>query len=187
MAMKVAASVDAYIAGFTEETKKRLEEMRHIVNKAAPKAVEVISYGMPAVKINGIIVYYAGYKKHIGLYPHGSPIKAFEAEISKYKYSKGAVQFPLDKALPAALITKIVKFRVKEDAAKYAIKQKPEKDFIQGLSAPAKRALEAKGITSLQKLAKHSEADLLQLHGIGPTAIPKLKQSLQAAGLSFKK
>ncbi|MBI3125914.1 MAG: DUF1801 domain-containing protein [Ignavibacteriales bacterium] len=95
-----------------------LESLRQTIRKAAPKAEEVVSYQMPAFKQNSVLVYFAAFKNHIGFYPTSSGIAAFKEEISKYKNSKGAVQFPLDKKLPLGLVTKIVKFRVKEDLAK---------------------------------------------------------------------
>jgi uncharacterized protein YdhG (YjbR/CyaY superfamily) len=116
--------IDLYISTFPVETQVLLEKIREIIKKAAPKAVEVISYGMPAFKQNGVLVYFAGYKNHIGFYPTGSGIRAFQEEISAYKNSKGAVQFPLDKSLPVGLITKMVKYRVKEDQEKVKTKGK---------------------------------------------------------------
>src|SRR6478609_1185314 len=118
------ANIDQYISTFPEDTQLLLEKLREIIKKAAPKAEEVISYKMPAFKQNGVLVYFAGYKSHIGFYPTGSGIKAFQEEISKYKNSKGAVQFPLDKPLPVGLITKMVKYRVKEDQEKAKTKAK---------------------------------------------------------------
>lgn len=115
------ATVEAYIAAFPPETQKLLEQMRSIIKKAAPKAEESISYMMPAYKLNGPLVYFGGYKSHIGFYPTGSGIEAFKKEIAAYKSSKGAVQFPLDKPLPVKLITVMVKYRVmvnKEKASK---------------------------------------------------------------------
>lgn len=111
-------AIDLYIAKFPKEVQLRLKEMRAIIRKAAPKAEEVISYGMPAYKIQSVLVYFAGYKKHIGFYPTGEGIKAFEDQLGKFKWSKGAVQFPLDKKLPAGLITAIVKYRIRSDAEK---------------------------------------------------------------------
>ncbi len=122
--MKKPVDVDEYILGFPEETQKLLEEIRAIIKKAAPKAEEVISYSMPAFKQNGILVYFAGYKNHIGFYPTSSGILNFKEELSNYKSSKGAVQFPLDKPLPLKLITKIVKFRAVEDLKKSKTKKK---------------------------------------------------------------
>ena len=115
---KEISSVDAYISSFPAETQAVLEQVRTTIKKAAPKAEEVISYSMPAYKLNGILVYFAAYQHHIGFYPTASGIANFQKEFENYKSSKGAVQFPLDKKMPLALITKIVKFRLKENAEK---------------------------------------------------------------------
>lgn len=121
---KAPDTIDEYIASFPAETQILLEQMRSIIQKAAPKAEECISYQMPAYKLHGALVYFAGYQKHIGFYPTSSGIRVFQDEISNYKNSKGAVQFPLDKKLPVALITKIVKYRVKENIEKASLKNK---------------------------------------------------------------
>jgi uncharacterized protein YdhG (YjbR/CyaY superfamily) len=110
--MEQNKEVDAYIAGFPLETQKQLQSIRVCIQKAIPKAEEVISYGMPAYKQGKVLVYFAGYKNHIGFYPTGSGIAAFQEEISKYKNSKGAVQFPLDKPIPKTLVTQMTKFRL---------------------------------------------------------------------------
>ena len=107
--------VDQYILQFDKETQLMLEQLRAIIRKAAPEAEEVISYQMPAYKLNGMLVYFAAHTKHIGFYPTNSGIAAFENELKEFRTSKGAVQFPLDKPLPAKLIEKIVRFRVKEN------------------------------------------------------------------------
>lgn len=117
-------TVDEYISTFPQEIRPILEKMRHTISKAAPKAEEVISYNMPAFKLNGMLVYYAGYKKHIGFYPTASGITEFEEELTDYKTSKGAIQFPIDKPLPIGLITKIVKFRIAENNEKALLKKK---------------------------------------------------------------
>jgi uncharacterized protein YdhG (YjbR/CyaY superfamily) len=122
-----AENTDAYIAMFPEEIQEKLQQMRGIICKAAPTATEVISYGMPAYKVNSVLVYFAGYNAHIGFYPAGSGIAAFQNEIAKYKNSKGAVQFPLDKPLPIGLITKMVKFRLSEDAEMAKLKAAKKK------------------------------------------------------------
>ncbi len=110
--------IDDYISRFTKETQKILEQMRVTIKKAAPQAEEVISYAMPAFKLNGMLVWFAAYSKHIGFYPKPSGLDAFKKELSVYKGAKGSVQFPLDKPLPLRLITKIVKFRVTENLQK---------------------------------------------------------------------
>jgi uncharacterized protein YdhG (YjbR/CyaY superfamily) len=111
-------SIDEYIAAFPEDIQKLLEEVRATVRAAAPEAEERISYQMPAFAQKGILVYFAAMKHHIGFYPTSSGIQAFQAELSPYKTSKGAIQFPLDKPLPLDLITRIVRFRVEENLKK---------------------------------------------------------------------
>ncbi|HTB32980.1 MAG TPA: DUF1801 domain-containing protein [Bacteroidia bacterium] len=114
--MKKPKSVDEYISGFPEETRELLEKVRAAIQDVAPEAEEVISYMMPGYKLNGSLVWFAGFKNHIGFYPRGSSaIIAFEKELAGYKTSKGAVQFPMDKPMPIALIKKMVKYRVKEN------------------------------------------------------------------------
>ena len=109
-------NTDAYIKSFPKETQTLLTQLRKTIRQAAPEAEESIAYQMPTFKVNGKnLVHFAAYKNHIGFYPAPSGLKAFENEIAKYKHSKGAVQFPLDEPLPLPLITKIVKFRVKEN------------------------------------------------------------------------
>lgn len=113
--MKITyTDVDTYISAFPSDVRKILVQVRRTILEAAPNAVEQISYNMPAYKLNGVLVYFAGYKKHIGFYPTPDGIEAFETELSSYKYSKGAVQFPIDKPIPFELISRIVKYRVKE-------------------------------------------------------------------------
>ena len=111
-------TVDEYISTFPASTKTILKELRKTIKQAAPQAEELINYNMPAFTFHGRLVYYAAYKKHIGLYPIPSAIRAFQKDLSDYKTSKGAIQFPLDRPIPFGLITKIVKFRVKENLEK---------------------------------------------------------------------
>lgn len=108
-------SIDEYIDSFPEEIAVKLNQMRQAIRQAAPKATEVISYGMPAFKQNRVLVYFAPAKKHMGFYPTAGPIEYFKADLKAYSTSKGAIQFPLDKALPIALIKKIVRYRLAED------------------------------------------------------------------------
>lgn len=114
-ATKEIKSIDDYIIQFPVEIKSKLETIRTAIKKAAPKSVEVISYGMPAFKMHKVLVYFAVGKNHIGFYPTPNPIIFFGKELEGYKTSKGAIQFPLDKKVPLSLISKIVKYRVAED------------------------------------------------------------------------
>ncbi len=116
--------VDSYIATQPEATRLVLEQLRQIVKEIVPEAEEVISYQMPAFRQNGVLVWYAGYKKHVGFYPSSKPIEVFKDDLTVYKTSKGAIQLPLDKPLPVELITKIVNFRVNENLAKALTKTK---------------------------------------------------------------
>ncbi len=118
MEKRTFKNVDEYISDFPEEVKKLLQQMRDAIIKAAPGAEEVISYQMPAYKYSGILVYFGAFKNHIGFYPTASGIEAFENELSTYKSSKGAVQFPLDKPLPLSLIARIVQYRLKQNREK---------------------------------------------------------------------
>lgn len=109
-------SVDAYIDSFPENVREKLIELRSIIRSVIPEAKECFSYGIPTYDINGHVVHFAGYAKHIGFYPSPSGIEKFAGELSAYKCSKGTVQFPIDGKLPKTLIVKIVKFRKEEDA-----------------------------------------------------------------------
>jgi uncharacterized protein YdhG (YjbR/CyaY superfamily) len=96
-----------------------LQELRDTIKKSAPQAEEVISYNMPAFKLQGMLVWYAAYREHVGFYPRPSGIEAFKKELSVYKGAKGSVQFPIDKPLPLNLVSKIVKYRVKENSEEF--------------------------------------------------------------------
>ena len=122
--MKPSKNADEYIATFAEEKAMILKKFRSTIKKAAPAAEEVISYGIPAFKLHGLLVWFAGHNKHIGFYPRVSAIEAFKKELSAYKGAKGSVQFPFDKPVPFGLVSKIVKFRVKENLEKEKKKKK---------------------------------------------------------------
>jgi uncharacterized protein YdhG (YjbR/CyaY superfamily) len=114
--MKKVTTIDEYIALYPKETQVLLNKIRATIHKAAPKAEEAMKYGIPTFVLNVNLVHFGGFKKHIGFYPAPSGIKKFQKELSKYEGAKGSVKFPIDKPLPLTLITKIVKFRVKENS-----------------------------------------------------------------------
>jgi len=118
MNKKKIQSVDDYIATFPVKTQQGLKKIRKVINQAAPQAEEVFAYGVPAVKLNGVLVCFAAFKNHIGFYPMPSGIKAFKKELSDYETAEGTVKFPIDKPTPFDLIEKIVKYRVKENMKK---------------------------------------------------------------------
>lgn len=117
--------VDAYIENFPDQVQTILKKIREIIFLQAHEVVESLAYGMPAYKINGKpLVYFAGYKHHIGFYATPTGHESFKDALSIYKQGKGSVQFPLDQEIPYELITEIVKFRV--DANNKSIKPKPQ-------------------------------------------------------------
>ncbi|MFA6391312.1 MAG: DUF1801 domain-containing protein [Patescibacteria group bacterium] len=117
--MKDFKTINDYIKSFPESTQVLLKKMRKTITEAAPTADEAIRYGMPTFRLNDRnLVHFAGYAKHIGFYPAPSGIIAFKKELFNFKTSKGAIQFPISEELPLALIKKIVKYRVKENAGR---------------------------------------------------------------------
>lgn len=121
------ASIDDYIATFTPETREILQTLRGVIRESAPDATEKISYQMPTFALHGNLVHFAAYAKHIGFYPTSSGINAFQQELSAYKWSKGAVQFPIDKPLPYELISKIVRYRAAENREHAAARKSKKK------------------------------------------------------------
>ena len=111
-------SIDEYIRNFPENIQDLLQQVRKTIRTAAPEAEEAISYAIPTFRLNGNLVHFAAFKNHIGFYPAPTGLKEFEKELSPYAQGKGSAQFPLDQPLPIDLITKIVKYRVKENLAK---------------------------------------------------------------------
>jgi uncharacterized protein YdhG (YjbR/CyaY superfamily) len=112
-------NVDEYLAGVPEPARSTLKKIRAAIRSAAPaEATETISYGMPAVKYKGVLVWFAAFSDHCSLFPTASVIRAFEKELKGFSTSKGTIQFPADKPLPSALVKKIVKTRVTQIESK---------------------------------------------------------------------
>jgi uncharacterized protein YdhG (YjbR/CyaY superfamily) len=125
MKREVAANIDEYIAGFPEDTQKKLNQLRSTIRKAAPGVEEKISYAIPCFTLDGrYLIYFAGFANHVSVYPAPRENDAFKEELSQFKGGKGTVQFPLNKPIPTDLVNRIVKFRIKENAAKHVKKQK---------------------------------------------------------------
>jgi uncharacterized protein YdhG (YjbR/CyaY superfamily) len=215
MKKNFSKGIDRYIATFPAVTRQLLLQMRKAIQQAAPGSAEKMSYGIPTFTLHGSnLVHFAGYKNHIGFYPGSSGIAQFSKHLSVYKSAKGSVQFPIHQPLPLGLVKKIVQFRVEESAVNATVKKvlkhcpnghawykssdcpvcpacekerKPTAGFLVLLAAPARRALENAGLTTLKKLASCSETSVLALHGMGPASMPILRKALAAGGLSFKK
>ena len=119
----VPETVDQYIAAFPADVKKRMQQLRKTIKAGAPNADELISYQMPGYKYFGMLVYFAAYKNHIGFYPGAGGLLEFYKELSSFKSAKGSVQFPHDRPIPYDMISKIVKFRVKQNEEKFSLKK----------------------------------------------------------------
>ena len=199
-----SSAVTLYITNCPPQSQEKLHQLRAFIRNVIPEAEEVISYKMPAYKYHGMLVYFAGYEKHIGFYPTGSGIKHFETMLSDYKFSKGTIQFKLDQELPFDLIEQIIAFRVAENLNKAQKKKlhtcvnghnfkkssecrvcpicekekKSTNTFLGKFSAPSRRALEKEGIATLEKLATYKPQQLLLLHGFGPSSLKVVEELL---------
>jgi uncharacterized protein YdhG (YjbR/CyaY superfamily) len=110
-------TIDEYIKTFPRDIQKILELVRQAIKNTAPEAEETINYQIPTFKLNDNLVHFAAFKNHIGFYPGSKAIEIFQKELIKYKSSKGAIQFPINKTMPLTLIKKIVRYRVKESSS----------------------------------------------------------------------
>jgi uncharacterized protein YdhG (YjbR/CyaY superfamily) len=110
--------IDEYIAGFPDAVQVRLNKIRMTIRKAAPAAEEAIKYQIPTFTLNGNLVHFAAFRNHIGFYPAPRGIEQFKKELGRYEGAKGSVRFPLDQPVPYGLISRIVKFRVKDNLEK---------------------------------------------------------------------
>jgi uncharacterized protein YdhG (YjbR/CyaY superfamily) len=129
---RMPKDIDDYIAGFPKEVQTLLQQVRNAIKKAAPAAEERISYGIPAFNLNNrYLIYFAGFKNHISVYPAPRGSEEFKEKLAQYKGGKGTVQFPLDKPLPLGLISQIVKFKVKENKEKNELKSLSKRTSVQ--------------------------------------------------------
>lgn len=119
-----SSDVDKYIAGYPREVQALLRKIRVTIRQAAPGAQETISYQIPTFKLNGTLISFAAFSKHIGLYPAPNGGERFNRELSRYRAAKATIRFPLDQPIPFGLITQIVKLRVKANLEKAATRVK---------------------------------------------------------------
>lgn len=123
-----AKSVEEYISSYPADIRKKLNDLREVIKKAAPEAIEKISYGMPAYTYKGMLLYFAVHTNHIGLYPYPSAMEAFRKEIAAYRTSKSTIQFPHNKPIPLKLVSEIVAFRLQENIMKEQYRKKRSKN-----------------------------------------------------------
>jgi uncharacterized protein YdhG (YjbR/CyaY superfamily) len=119
-----AETIDKYIAAFSPDVQSILKKIRLTIRKAAPKAKERISYKMPAFALNGDLIYFAAFKKHIGIYPPVRGDEKLNKELARYRGEKGNLKFPLDEPIPYNLLSRVVKFRLKEHVERLRSKRK---------------------------------------------------------------
>ena len=168
----MSEDIDAYLGDLPAEAVARLQQMRSVVRAKCPEAVEGINYGLIGYKLHGRpLVYFGGFKSHVGLYATPNGHEAFADEFVQYKQGKGSVQFPFAEPLPIELIERVVAYRVQTVS-----------EELPKIGGPATRALAGIGVTSMSQLAGHTEAQLLELHGFGPKAI----RLLRAAGARLR-
>ncbi|MEO6330716.1 MAG: DUF1801 domain-containing protein [Ginsengibacter sp.] len=170
------ASVDQYLNTFTSPVRNTLEKVRKTIKAAAPEAEELISYQMPAYKYHGMLVYFAGWKNHIGFYPASRAIKIFKKELSVYEGAKGSVKFPIDEPIPFGLISKIVKFRVKENEEKATAKNNKT---AAGASTPKKSSDEEQVSLYLNKLEPSVRDEINAVRKIINDAAPQLNERIK--------
>ena len=127
--MPTPNDIGAYISQFPADVQKVLQKVRETIRSAAPEAKEVISYQMPAFRQRNILVYFAAWKKHIGLYPPITGDAAIEKALAKYAGPKGNLQFPFDEPIPYDLIRRIVRLRVRQDREKTETKRPKRKKW----------------------------------------------------------
>lgn len=202
MKTPVAHTIDDFISAFPAPVGKKLMQLRKAVHQIAPEAEEAICYGIPTFRLNGNLLHFAAYATHIGFYPGPGGINAFEEDCAPYRTGKGTLQFSLGEPLPMELIRNIIRFRVAQQqlkgskkkitvtceaghtfirsstcrtCPKCAAQSNKTDDYPAALTAPARRALAAAGIRKPADLSGWSEEDLLELHGIGPSALIVLR------------
>jgi len=131
-AKQIYTNIDEYIATFPDDVQKVLQKIRSTIRKAAPKAEETISYQIPTFKLNGYLIYFAGYQKHVSVYPAPRGEKEFKKELAAYKGGKGTVQFPLDKPVPYELISRLVKYRAKKNLERVKVETTKKREASHG-------------------------------------------------------
>ncbi len=125
--MTPVASIEAYHAGFPAEVQARLQLVRETIRREAPLSGECISYGIPTFQLQGNLVHYAAYDKHLGFYPGSSGMAAFSDRLAQFKQGKGSVQFPHDQPIPLELIAEIVRYRMQENEEKARVRKSKKK------------------------------------------------------------
>lgn len=185
MAIQIPVQVRNLYLKAPSPHRETMLQMRRTILKMFPTVQETVSYGMPAFKINNVVVAgFLAHKKHVGYYPFsGSVLCHFQEKLKGFSYTKSALHVPPNRPLPKSLLKALIKARISNcEVTQGKTSAKPAGTEIWsavGLSAPAQRALVNAKIFSIRDLRKWSETDLLALHGFGPSSLPKVKKALR--------
>jgi uncharacterized protein YdhG (YjbR/CyaY superfamily) len=174
---KAPSSVDEYLLGFPPAVRTKLEQLRKLIRKNAPGAEECISYGIAGYKYKGMLIYFAGFKNHVSLYPAPREHKDFKKELEKYAGGKGTVQFPLDKPIPAELVKRIVQFRVRSNEEQTGQKQAGKKKVSS--ASKIKPSDEDQVKAWLDKLETSIRQEIEAVRKIIRTGSPKLNERIK--------
>ncbi len=209
--MKTNSPILSYIKNQPIEVQDRLMQIRQLVLEQVPNAIECISYSMPAFKLDKLILCFAAFKNHIGIYPTGAGVVEFEKWTNRYQTSKGAIQLPINEALPVDLLIQLIQTRVKQiqhkEKIKHSItcpkghvfekstnckscpvcaKNEQHEFFLKQLPAPAIRALKSHQIVTLTDFTRYTESSVASFHGLGPKSMSVILNALKKAKLTFK-
>jgi len=177
-----AATVDEYIKNFPPAVQTKLRQIRKIIKAAAPKAEELISYGIAGYKYHGMLIYFAGFTNHVSVYPAPRSADEFKKELAAYKGGKGTVQFPLDKPVPAELVKRIVKYRVKLNEEKLALKKSSKKKFKETKTNPSCKKLTSPQTSKRLKKKYGNASGTFTTIKPGPVPLPKALLYRQTTG-----
>lgn len=146
MKRAAAKNIDEYIESFPDNVQKVLQKIRKTIRKAAPHAEETISYAIPTFKLNGNLIYFAGYQNHVSVYPRPRGVKEFEKDLAQYEGGKGTIRFPLDAVIPYELIARVTTYRVQQNTEQAKAKSAGKKSTKKAAKKKAgkKRAVTAK-------------------------------------------
>lgn len=175
------STVDEYIKSFPAKTQSLLKQLRKTIKAAAPKAEEMISYGIAGYKQQGMLIYFAGFSNHVSVYPAPRTAPGFKKELAVYKGGKGTVQFPLDKPLPLDLVKRIIRYRLAQNEVKSAAKKTATpKTTATATKKPAGKATDAEQVKAwLDKLDTKTRTEIEAVRKIITGSSSKLNERVK--------
>lgn len=181
MTRTTVKNVDEYIRSFPPKVQTILKKIRQTIKKTAPKAEEVISYGIAGYKYHGILIYFAGFTNHVSIYPAPRTAPEFKKELNSYKGGKGTIQFPLDKPIPSDLVKRIVKYRMLQNEEKAGIKKSvtpaKAKTFSNAKSVASKETEQV--VLWMNKLDKKVKSEINAVRSVIASSSAKLNERVK--------